>query len=315
MINRKLKATLSLVLALIVMCSACVVPVFALDDVSGGGVGGEIAIQTNAYNMACDKLKSLGCDTDNVNYIFCTDTQWNEKRYFLWVLNTDSLDLENFVSKSFDARFYCQVNYNMNTGKMHIERSGINASYSNMSFYNATGNPGGQFHVVHTNIDISNNGTSLNYPGSQPYIATISFDEQNKMFSFYFVPRKGGEIYNVNIAVSNQSEWDYPNSDGWYYLSDDYSGDYTKENPLDVSVSLDEMLGNISNSNDVKNSGKFYFYLIAVKGKGDEALYKDRFCAASYEYSLVDTVDSHKKEPFSEKKDYEEFPSLSDYRY
>lgn len=201
----------------------------------------------------------------------------------------------------------------MNTGKMHIERSGINASYSNMSFYNATGNPGGQFHVVHTNIDISNNGTSLNYPGSQPYIATISFDEQNKMFSFYFVPRKGGEIYNVNIAVSNQSEWDYPNSDGWYYLSDDYSGDYTKENPLDVSVSLDEMLGNISNSNDVKNSGKFYFYLIAVKGKGDEALYKDRFCAASYEYSLVDTVDSHKKEPFSEKKDYEEFPSLSDY--
>lgn len=153
----------------------------------------------------------------------------------------------------------------------------------------------------------------MNYPGSQPYIATISFDEQNKMFSFYFVPRKGGEIYNVNIAVSNQSEWDYPNSDGWYYLSDDYSGDYTKENPLDVSVSLDEMLGNISNSNDVKNSGKFYFYLIAVKGKGDEALYKDRFCAASYEYSLVDTVDSHKKEPFSEKKDYEEFPSLSDY--
>lgn len=313
MINRKIKTVLSLVLALIVMCSACVVPAFALDDVSGGGVGGEIAIQTNAYNMACDKLKSLGCDTDNVNYIFCTDTQWNEKRYFLWVLNTDSLDLENFVAKSLDARFYCQVNYNMNTGKMHIERSGINAAYSNMPFYNATGNPGGQFHVVHTNMDISNNGISLNYPGSQPYIATISFDEQNKLFSFYFVPRKSGEIYNVNIAVSNQSEWDYPNSDGWYYLSDDYSGDYTKENPLDVSVSLDEMLGNISNSNDVKNSGKLYFYLIAVKGKGDEALYKDRFCAASYEYSLVDTVDSHKKEPFDEKKDYEDFPSLSDY--
>lgn len=33
----------------------------------------------------------------------------------------------------------------MNTGKMYIERSGINASYSNMSFYNATGNPGGNF--------------------------------------------------------------------------------------------------------------------------------------------------------------------------
>lgn len=313
MINKKLKTVLSLVLALIVMCSACVVPAFALDDVTGGGVGGEIAIQTNAYNLACDKLKSLGCDTDNVNYIFCTDTQWTDKRYFLWVFNTDSLDLENFVAKSFDARFYCQVNYNMNTGKMYIEHSGINAAYSNMSFYNATGNPGGQFHVVHTNMDISNNGISLNYPGSQPYIATISFDEQNKMFSFYFVPRKSGEIYNVNIAVSNQSEWDYPNSDGWYYLSDDYSGDYTKENPLDVSVSLGEMLGNISNSNDVKNSGKLYFYLIAVKGKGDEALYKDRFCAASYEYSLVDTVDSHKNEPFSEKKDYEKFPSLSDY--
>lgn len=316
MINRKLKATLSLVLALIVMCSACVVPVFALDDVGGGGVGGEIAIQTNAYNMACDKLKSLGCDTDNVNYIFCTGTQWNEKRYFLWVLNTDSLDLENFVSKSFDARFYCQVNYNMNTGKMYIERSGINASYSNMSFYNATGNTGGQFHVVHTNIDISNNGTSLNYPGSQPYIASITYDDDSKNFLFDFEPRKSDEVYNVNIAVSNQSEWDYPNSDGWYYLPMDTSGDFTKENPLHGSIPLNVMRDGIMryNSNkDIENTGKLYFFLIAAKGKGDEALYKDRFCAASYEYSLVDTVDSHKKEPFSEKKDYEEFPSLSDY--
>ncbi len=36
MINRKLKATLSLVLALIVMCSACVVPVFLLPLAVGG---------------------------------------------------------------------------------------------------------------------------------------------------------------------------------------------------------------------------------------------------------------------------------------
>lgn len=96
----------------------------------------------------------------------------------------------------------------------------------------------------------------------------------------------------------------------------DTSGDFTKENPLHGSIPLNVMRDGIMryNSNkDIENTGKLYFFLIAAKGKGDEALYKDRFCAASYEYSLVDTVDSHKKEPFSEKKDYEEFPSLSDY--
>lgn len=96
----------------------------------------------------------------------------------------------------------------------------------------------------------------------------------------------------------------------------DTSGDFTKENPLHGSIPLNVMRDGIMryNSNkDIENTGKLHFFLIAAKGKGDEALYKDRFCAASYEYSLVDTVDSHKKEPFSEKKDYEKFPSISDY--
>lgn len=133
---------------------------------------------------------------------------------------------------------------------------------------------------------------------------------------FNFEPKNDNDVYNVNIAVSNQSEWNYPNSDGWYYLPMDTSGDFTKENPLHGSIPLNVMRDGIMryNSNkDIENTGKLYFFLIAAKGKGDEALYKDRFCAASYEYSLVDTVDSHKKEPFDEKKDYEDFPSLSDY--
>lgn len=68
MINRKLKATLSLVLALIVMCSACVVPAFALDDVSEGGLTQNVAILKVVSTMV-DRVKAQGGTLDDKNYI------------------------------------------------------------------------------------------------------------------------------------------------------------------------------------------------------------------------------------------------------
>lgn len=320
MINRKLKATLSLVLALIVMCSACVVPAFALDDVSGGGVGGatsNINVMNRAFSALEDLLKENGVDVSNYNYMYA----WYEQNsyydnYIIIGVPFTSLELTDFKSdKRFNATFYSMIQYVKSDDNFIFPTFHNSMWFSGLNLYTPD-NPSGVYHVAKTNISLTNNGENLQYPGKEPYKASITYDDDSKNFLFNFEPKNDNDIYNVNIAVSNQSEWDYPNSDGWYYLPMDTSGDFTKENPLHGSIPLNVMRDGIMryNSNkDIENTGKLYFFLIAAKGKGDEALYKDRFCAASYEYSLVDTVDSHKKEPFDEKKDYENFPSLSDY--
>lgn len=78
MINRKLKATLSLVLALIVMCSACVVPAFALDDVSEGGLTQNVAILKVVSTMV-DRVKAQGGTLDDkklYSVLVCTERVW-----------------------------------------------------------------------------------------------------------------------------------------------------------------------------------------------------------------------------------------------
>lgn len=325
MINRKLKATLSLVLALIVMCSACVVPAFALDDVSEGGLTQNVAILKVVSTMV-DRVKAQGGTLDDKNYI----AYWyapNEYGIIIILISfpTDTISATNgkFNISRFSPEIYCYYD-KWDYTSWGDDRYTISTSSSQSpTFFDSTqeiylneNSSAGAWHIIDTNITITNDGEKLEYSGNKPYKASITYDEDSKKFLFDFEPKKDNDIYNVNIAVSNQSEWDYPNSDGWYYLPMDTSGDFTKENPLHGSIPLNVMRDGIMryNSNkDIENTGKLYFFLIAAKGKGDEALYKDRFCAASYEYSLVDTVDSHKKEPFSEKKDYEEFPSLSDY--
>lgn len=327
MINRKLKATLSLVLALIVMCSACVLPVFALDDVSGGGSSSNV-IRVKRFSQMIDYAKNNNIDIENSHYIMTYSE--DSSQYYWWyyiffipddILVNDTLILthdrysSSFTNSFIKARVsdygnsdiddleYC-ANVDVSSFSLYVDDD--EQSHSNLN------------HIYATNVNITNNGDKLDVssPFAKPYKASITYDDDSKNFLFNFEPKNDNDVYNVNIAVSNQSEWDYPNSDGWYYLPMDTSGDFTKENPLHGSIPLNVMRDGIMryNSNkDIENTGKLYFFLIAAKGKGDEALYKDRFCAASYEYSLVDTVDSHKKEPFSEKKDYEEFPSLSDY--
>ena len=325
MINRKLKATLSLVLALIVMCSACVVPAFASsDDVMD--VISEQAHILKVVSTMVDRVKAQGGTLDDKNYI----AYWyapNEYGIIITLISfpTDTISATNgkFNISRFSPEIYCYYD-KWDYTSWDDDRYTISTSSSQSpAFFDSTqeiylneNSSAGAWHIIDTNITITNDGEKLEYSGNKPYKASISYDEDSKKFLFDFEPKKDNDIYNVNIAVSNQSEWDYPNSDGWYYLPMDTSGDFTKENPLHGSNPLNVMRDGIMryNSNkDIENTGKLYFFLIAAKGKGDEALYKDRFCAASYEYSLVDTVDSHKKEPFDEKKDYENFPSLSDY--
>ncbi len=81
MINRKLKATLSLVLALIVMCSACVVPVFALDDVSGGGVSGNV-IYVKRFSQLLEFANENGIDVENSHYIMTYSG--DSSKYYWW---------------------------------------------------------------------------------------------------------------------------------------------------------------------------------------------------------------------------------------
>ena len=325
MINRKIKTVLSLVLALIVMCSACVVPAFALDDVSEGGLTQNVAILKVVSTMV-EKLKAKGGTLDDKNYVI----YWCERAKDAFIVDIiafpfDTISATNgkFHYSTFTPEIYCHF-YKLDYTSWNDDRYDISVSSdTSTTLYEYTpeiyideNSSSDAWHIIDTNMSITNNGDKLEYSSNKPYKSSITYDEDSKNFLFNFEPKNDGDIYNVNIAVSNQSEWNYPNSDGWYYLPMDTSGDFTKENPLNASIPLNVMRDGIMryNSNkDIEDTGKLYFFLIAVKGKGNEALYKDRFCAASYEYSLVDTVDSHKKEPFSEKKDYEEFPSLSDY--
>jgi hypothetical protein len=326
MINRKLKAALSLVLALIVMCSACVVPVFALDDVSEGGLTQNVAILKTVSNIV-EKIKAKGGTLDDKYYIAYWQ-QANEWRIDITVISLpfDTMVLTDGVLSDYGSYtpeiwgMFMKTDSNSWNDDAYTISISASTSTSFMhfcpTFYVNDNSPDYAWHIIDTNVDIINNGEKLEYSSNKPYKASITYDDDSKNFLFNFEPKNDNDVYNVNIAVSNQSEWDYPNSDGWYYLPMDTSGDFTKENPLHGSIPLNVMRDGIMryNSNkDIENTGKLYFFLIAAKGKGDEALYKDRFCAASYEYSLVDTVDSHKKEPFDEKKDYENFPPLSDY--
>lgn len=117
MINRKLKATLSLVLALIVMCSACVVPAFALDDVSEGGLTQNVAILKVVSTMV-DRVKAQGGTLDDKNYI----AYWyapNEYGIYIMLISfpTDHISATNgkFNISRFSPEIYCDYSKWYNT--------------------------------------------------------------------------------------------------------------------------------------------------------------------------------------------------------
>ena len=109
MINRKLKATLSLVLALIVMCSACVVPVFASsDDVMD--VISEQAHILKVVSTMVDRVKAQGGTLDDKNYI----AYWyapNEYGIIITLISfpTDTISATNgkFNISRFSPEIYC----------------------------------------------------------------------------------------------------------------------------------------------------------------------------------------------------------------
>ena len=63
------------------MCSACVVPVFALDDVSGGGVSGNV-IYVKRFSQLLEFANENGIDVENSHYIMTYSG--DSSKYYWW---------------------------------------------------------------------------------------------------------------------------------------------------------------------------------------------------------------------------------------
>lgn len=316
-INKKIKTVLSLLLTLTVMCTACVLPAFALDE-DVGGITQNVAILKVASTMV-ERVKSQGYTLDDKNYI----VYWYAPNEYginilLITMPTDTINAIDgkFNISRFSPEIYCHYDKwdytSWDDDRYSIYFPGPTYLDSTSEIYIDDSSASYAWHIIDTNMTITNNGEKIEYSSNKSYNSSIIYDEQNKVFTFNFQPRKKDEVYNANIAFSNQSEWNNPNSNVWYNMSYNFADDYTYDKPLQAVIPLKLFQEYVRNS-DVEDSGSLYFYIIAVNGKGDEALYKDRFCASSYEYTTKDTVDNHNDEMFSKKKDYESFPSLSDY--
>ena len=186
MINRKLKATLSLVLALIVMCSACVVPVFALDDVSGGGVSGNV-IYVKRFSQLLEFANENGIDVENSHYIMTYSG--DSSKYYWWyyiffipddILVNDTLILthgrysSSFTNSFIKARVsdygnsdiddleYC-ANVDVSSFSLFVDDDEQSHSYPN--------------HIFKSNIKITNNGDDItpSDPSAPPVPFTVDY--------------------------------------------------------------------------------------------------------------------------------------------
>jgi hypothetical protein len=186
MINRKLKATLSLVLALIVMCSACVLPVFALDDVSGGGSSSNV-IRVKRFSQMIDYAKNNNIDIENSHYIMTYSE--DSSQYYWWyyiffipddILVNDTLILthgrysSSFTNSFIKARVsdygnsdiddleYC-ANVDVSSFSLFVDDDEQSHSYPN--------------HIFKSNIKITNNGDDItpSDPSAPPVPFTVDY--------------------------------------------------------------------------------------------------------------------------------------------
>ena len=186
MINRKLKATLSLVLALIVMCSACVVPAFALDDVSGGGSSSNV-IRVKRFSQMIDYAKNNNIDIENSHYIMTYSE--DSSQYYWWyyiffipddILVNDTLILthgrysSSFTNSFIKARVsdygnsdiddleYC-ANVDVSSFSLFVDDDEQSHSYPN--------------HIFKSNIKITNNGDDItpSDPSAPPVPFTVDY--------------------------------------------------------------------------------------------------------------------------------------------
>ena len=165
MINRKLKATLSLVLALIVMCSACVLPAFALDDVSEGGLTQNVAILKVVSTMV-DRVKAQGGTLDDKNYI----AYWyapNEYGIYIMLISfpTDHISATNgkFNISRFSPEIYCDYSKWYNTSWDDDRYTISTSSSQSPTFFDSTqeiylneNSSASAWHIIDTNITITN---------------------------------------------------------------------------------------------------------------------------------------------------------------
>ena len=186
MINRKLKATLSLVLALIVMCSACVLPVFALDDVSGGGSSSNV-IRVKRFSQMIDYAKNNNIDIENSHYImtYSEDSSQYYWWYYIFFLPDDILVNDTLIlthgrySSSFTNSFikarvsdygnsdiddleYC-ANVDVSSFSLFVDDDEQSHSYPN--------------HIFKSNIKITNNGDDItpSDPSAPPVPFTVDY--------------------------------------------------------------------------------------------------------------------------------------------
>jgi len=220
MINRKLKATLSLVLALIVMCSACVVPVFALDDVSGGGSSSNV-IRVKRFSQMIDYAKNNNIDIENSHYIMTYSE--DSSQYYWWyyiffipddILVNDTLILthgrysSSFTNSFIKARVsdygnsdiddleYC-ANVDVSSFSLYVDDDEQSHSYPN--------------HIFKSNIKITNNGDDITPtdPNAVPAPFSVTYSPDLKLN----LKRKTSDYETKSIDVTLTLNQDYLD---WY---------------------------------------------------------------------------------------------------
>ena len=220
MINRKLKATLSLVLALIVMCSACVLPVFALDDVSGGGSSSNV-IRVKRFSQMIDYAKNNNIDIENSHYIMTYSE--DSSQYYWWyyiffipddILVNDTLILthgrysSSFTNSFIKARVsdygnsdiddleYC-ANVDVSSFSLYVDDDEQSHSYPN--------------HIFKSNIKITNNGDDITPtdPNAVPAPFSVTYSPDLKLN----LKRKTSDYETKSIDVTLTLNQDYLD---WY---------------------------------------------------------------------------------------------------
>lgn len=220
MINRKLKATLSLVLALIVMCSACVLPVFALDDVSGGGSSSNV-IRVKRFSQMIDYAKNNNIDIENSHYImtYSEDSSQYYWWYYIFFIPDDILVNDTLIlthgrySSSFTNSFIkARVSDYGNSDIDDLEYR-ANVDVSSFSLYVDDDEQSHSYpnHIFKSNIKITNNGEDVtpSDPNTVPSPFTVTYSPDLKLN----LKRKTSDYETKSIDVTLTLNQDYLD---WY---------------------------------------------------------------------------------------------------
>lgn len=220
MINRKLKATLSLVLALIVMCSACVLPVFALDDVSGGGSSSNV-IRVKRFSQMIDYAKNNNIDIENSHYImtYSEDSSQYYWWYYIFFIPDDILVNDTLIlthgrySSSFTNSFIkARVSDYGNSDIDDLEYR-ANVDVSSFSLYVDDDEQSHSYpnHIFKSNIKITNNGDDITPtdPNAVPAPFSVTYSPDLKLN----LKRKTSDYETKSIDVTLTLNQDYLD---WY---------------------------------------------------------------------------------------------------